>query len=187
MNIRDAINEILLSINEMPLDIEDSVDDIQTAKIVESQLNIVKRNILSRGWFFNKTTRSLKPDLSGYIPIPSTFLSVDGGDDYPYVTVRDQKLFDKSELTYKFDESIECEIIEDMIFDDIPFIIADYIVKTASLYTYINVIGNTDDISVRNQMMQMSKLEAIRENARNIDGNILEHTFVTTLLDRENL
>lgn len=187
MNRRDAINEILLSINEMPLEVEDSVDDIQTAKIVDSQLEISKKNILSQGWFFNTLTRSLKPDLSGYIPIPSTFLSVDGGDNNPSITVRDQKLFDKTELTYRFEDSIECVIVEDMDFDDIPFVVADYIVKVASLNTYINVIGNTDDINVRTQMVAMSKLEALRENARNIDGNILEAEFVTTLLDRETL
>jgi hypothetical protein len=33
----------------------------------------------------------------------------------------------------------------------------------------------------------LSKLEAIRENARNYDGNILDSSFVTTLLDRESL
>lgn len=187
MNKRSAINEILLSLNEMPLDIEDSVDDIQTAKIVDTQLDIVKRNILSQGWFFNKITRSLSPDLSGYIAIPSTFLSIDGGDDYADVTVRDQKLFDKSELTFKFDEPIECKIVEDMDFDDIPFVIADYIVKSATVHSYINIIGNTDDISLRTQLMQAARLEALRENARNTDGNVLDGTFVTTLLDRDSL
>jgi hypothetical protein len=187
MNRRDAVNEILLSLNEMPLDIEDSVEDIQTAKIVDSQLEITKRNILSQGWFFNTTTRDLKPDLSGYIPLPSTFLSVDGGDNYSNVVTRDQKLFDKSELTYKFDEPIECVVIEDIYFDDIPFVIADYIVKSASLSSYINIIGNTDDVAIRSQLVQLSKLEAIRENARNYDGNILDSSFVTTLLDRESL
>ena len=187
MNKRDAINEILLSLNEMPLDVEDSVEDIQTAKIVDSQLEITKRNILSQGWFFNTTTRELRPDVNGYIPLPSKFLSIDGGDNYGDIVSRDQKLFDKSNLTYKFDESVECVIIEDIYFDDIPFVVADYIVKSASLNAYINIIGNTDDVAIRSQLVQLSKLEALRENARNYDGNILDSSFVTTLLDRESL
>ncbi len=171
----------------MPLDIEDTIDDIQTAVIVDKQLDITKRNILSQGWFFNRITRSLKPDLLGYIPIPSSFLSIDGGDNYPNIVMRDGKLFDKSELTYKFTDSVECKIIEDMYFDDIPYVFADYIVKIASLTTYINVVGNTDDVAIRNEMVKLSKLNAIRENARNTDGNILEHIFVTTLLDTESV
>jgi len=187
MNLRDAVNEILLSINEMPLDIEDNIEDIQTAVLVNSQLQISKRNILAQGWYFNKTTRSLKPDISGYIPIPSTFLSVDGGDDNRDIVIRDWKLFDKKKLEFRFDKPIECKIVEDMEFDDVPYVFADYIVKTASLLTYINVIGNTNDVSVRNQSLQASRMEAIKEDARNIDGRILDSTFLTNLMDRESM
>jgi len=187
LNLRDAINEILLSINEMPLDIEDSVEDIQTAIIVNKQLEISKRNILSQGWYFNKTKRYLKPDLSGYIPIPSTFLSVDGSDAYESIVIRDNKLFDKSKLVYKFTEPIECEIVEDMTFDDIPYIFADYIVKAASLNTYVNIIGYTRDISIRTDVVALARADAIREDARNTDGNILSSDFLTSLIDRTSM
>lgn len=187
MNKRDAINEILLSINELPLDIEDAVEDIQTALIIDKQLDITKRNILYQGWFFNKTERDMKPDSLGYIPIPSSFLSVDGGDNYSDIVVRDHKLFDKAQLSYKFDEPVTCKIVEDIPFDDLPYVIADYIVKVASLQVYINVIGNTDDVKIRSSLVDMARVEAIKENARNIDGNILESSFVTTLLDKSSL
>lgn len=186
MDKRDAINEILLSLNELPLDIEDAVEDIQVAVIVDKQLDITKRKILASGWFFNTTVITLVPNTEEYIVIPQSFLSVDGTTD-KNLTVRDWKLFDKEKLTYKFEDSQECNVIEDISFDDIPFMTADYIVQVASLQSYINIIGNTEDIAVRNQMVAMSRIEALREDANNIDGNLLGSQFVTSLIDRTSL
>ena len=182
MNTRDAINEILLSLNELPLDISDAIEDIGIAVIVNSQLEITKRKILSRGWFFNKTIIKLVPNTEKYIVIPDSFLSVDGGDDEPSLVVRDHKLFDKEELTFKFDEAKECKIVEDIPFDDIPFTIADYIVQTASFQAYINIIGNSEDIRVRMTMVNEAKINALRENANNIDGSVLDSGFVTEFI-----
>lgn len=187
MNKRDSINEILLALNELPLDITDNVEDIQIATIVDKQLDITKRKILSKGWYFNTTTRDLYPNVQGNIVIPLTFLSTDGGDNEPNLMVRDWKLFDKSEMSFIFDKSKECKVVEDIVFDDIPFIVADYITQVASLQAYINIIGNTEDISIRNRMIDIARIDAYREDANNRDGNILESDFVTGLLDRENI
>ncbi len=187
MNKRDAINEILLSLNELPLDIEDAVEDIQIATIVDKELDIAKRKILASGWFFNKITMTLVPNTEKYIVIPQSFLSVDGGDNEPNLTVRDWKLFDRVELTYKFDEPKECKIVEDLHFDDIPFLAANYIVQIASLQSYISIIGNTADIRVRQESVNLARIEAIRENANNIDGNLLGDSYTTNLLDRTSL
>ena len=179
MNLRDGINEILLSLNELPLDISDAVEDIGIAVIVNAQLEITKKRILGRGWFFNKLDIELTPNTSGYIAIPDSFLSVDGGVAYPDITMRDHKLFDRKKLTYMFEQSVKCTVIDDIPFDDIPYLTADYIVQSASLQAYINIIGNSEDISIRMKMMNNAKIEAFREDANNKDGNILDSDFVT--------
>ena len=184
MNKRDAINEILLSLNELPLDVTDLVEDIGIAVIVDKELDIAKRKVLSQGWYFNTTDKSLVPDIQGYIVIPKTFLSVDGASSY---IVRDWKLFDKIEKTFKFDEAVTTEVIEDIIFDDVPFHIANYIVQFASLQAYINIIGNSEDISLRANVLNTARIEAIRDDANKMDGNLLESTYVTGLLDRTAL
>ena len=187
MNKRDAINEILLALNELPLDTEDNVEDIQIATIVDKQLDITRKKILAKGWFFNTTTIELVPNQEEYIVIPDTFLSVDGSDANTSLTVRDHKLFDKDNLTYKFEEAQECVVIQDIDFDDIPFVVTDYIIQYASLQAYINIIGNTDDISVRTKMLDMARIAAIREDANNRDGNVLDSDHMTDLTDRSTI
>lgn len=187
MNKRDAINEILLSLNELPLDIDDLVEDVQTAVIVDKELEIARKKILSQGWYFNKTTRELTPNVDGYIIVPNNFFSVDPTDGASNIVVRDWKLFNKEDMTFIFTDTVTCDVVEDITFDDIPFTVADYIVQTASLRAYINIIGNSEDVNVRKEEIMQARLLAIKENARMIDGNVLNGTFVTSLLDRESL
>ena len=187
MNKRDAINEILLSLNELPLDVSDAVEDIGIAVIVDKELDIAKKKILAQGWFFNKMARTLYPNTSGYIVIPESFLSVDGGDNETTLMVRDWKLFDKAAMSYLFEEPKECIVTEDIVFDDLPFHAANYVVQTASLQAYINIIGNSEDIQLRASAVQLAKIEALRDNANNVDGNILAATYASNLLDRTGL
>lgn len=184
MNKRDAINEILLSLNELPLDITDLVEDIGIAIIVDKELDIAKRKVLSNGWHFNTLVHTLVPDPQGYIVIPNTFLSVDNDGVY---AIRDWKLFDIANKTYKFTESVDATVIDDPIFDDVPFHIANYIVQVASLQAYINIVGNSDDISLRARGVNDARIEALRDNANKIGGNVLDGLHATTLLDKTGL
>lgn len=184
MTEREAVNEILLSLNELPLTDSDVIDDIQTAIICQAELRLARKKILVQGWFFNTLDIDLYPNTEGYIPIPNTFLSVDGGATEADLIVRDWKLFDKANLTYIFDEPKNCIVIEDISFDDIPFTIADYIVQSAALQAYIKVIGSSDDVRIRQEALILSRIEALREDARNIDGNLLDSDHVTGLVTR---
>lgn len=187
MNTRDAINEILLSLNELPLDPSDLVEDIPTATIVQKELEIAKRKVLSYGWEHNSLSISLYPNNEGYIVVPNTYLSVDGGIDNPNIIVRDWKLYDKENKSFRFTGQIEVNVIEDIVFDDIPFHIANYIVQTASLQAYINIIGNTDDIKIRYEAVQVAKIEALRNDANKFNGNVLEQDYATQLLGKAGL
>lgn len=177
MNRRDAINEILLSLNELPLDITDNTDDVPTAKIVDAQLEITKKKILSYGWEFNTIKLDLYPNTESRIVVPESFLTVNAPDN-PEIIVKDWKLYDKEENSFLFTSAITCEFVEDVPFDDIPFTIANYIVQSASLQAYINIIGNTDDVTLRQRVMLDARAEAIRENAYNINGNLVDATMV---------
>lgn len=183
MTEREAINEILLSINELPLDTEDLVSDIQTAVVCEKELAIARKKVLARGWVFNTTSISFFPNVLGNISIADTFLSIDVGDNTNYV-IRDHKLFDKDELSFTFEENVTLTVIEDIVFDDIPYLIADFIIQTASLQAYIKIVGASDDIRVRQEAVVMSRLEALREDAKNYGGNLLNSGHVTDLVTR---
>lgn len=186
MTIRDAINEILLSLNELPLDDTDVIEDIPIAITANKELDIAKKNILKKGWFFNTMTMSLVPNTDGYIPVPTTFLSVDGGDAEPTLVVRDWKLFDKSLLTFIFETSKDVEIVDNISFDDIPYTFADYITKLATLSAYINIRGDGTGITIRKNALDEARIDSIREDANMQDGNLLADTHASGLLDKSS-
>ena len=184
MEKRDAINEVLISVNEMPLGDTDSVEDIQVAETIDKIIDIAKKKVLSYGWNFNTLTLNLPPDNSGYIIIPSTFLKVDPIDtSYDYV-VRDHKLYDKENISFIFESIVECEVIDNIEFDDIPFVVADYITKTASVMAYASIIGSSQELNTLRTNMLDSRVEALRYEANSIDGNLLGSDYATDLITR---
>lgn len=184
MNKRDAINEVLLNLNELPLDVDDLVADIQIATIVDEQIDISTKKILGYGWSFNTLTQTFFPNIERKIVIPSTVLSLVGTTNKSLV-VKDHKLFDKSTLSFNFDDGQEVEYYEEIAFDDIPFHVANFIVATASLTAYINIIGNTGDIAVRREELKEAKILAVREDANSIKGNFIDDDAdLSDLLER---
>ena len=187
MQEREAINEVLININELPLDDSDVVADINIAIVVSKVLDISRKQILGQGWNFNRTTRDLVPNIDEYIIIPKSFLSVDGASDTDNYTVRDSKLFDKTEISFRFTSPVSCEIIEDIVFDDIPYAFANYIVKSASLMAYSNIIGDANGVQIRSLQLKEARVDAIRTDANEMDGNLLTSTYITGLADKTSL
>ena len=187
MTERQAINEILININEIPLDDDDIIEDINIAVVADKFLEVARKQVLIEGWEFNSITLTLYPNTGGYIPIPNSFLSVDASTDSLSIVMRDRKLFDKTNSTHIFEEGVSMDIIEDIVFDDIPYACANYIVKIASLAAYSNIIGDVAGMEMRGKSMQLAKINSVRDEANKIDGNILSSTYATTLLDRTSI
>lgn len=181
----DAVSEILLSINELPIDIDDDIQNVHIASIVNKHLNIAKRKILKKGWYFNEYSVELSPDINGHISVSENYLSVDGGTDYPNVIMRDWKLFDKDTFSYVFDGSLTIDVIENMDFEDIPSeSLASYIVATALMSAYTAIIGYTNEIKLHAENLVNAKIDALRDDANNTDGNVLLGTFTSILSTR---
>jgi len=170
LTTREAINEILQNLNEPVLDITDAVIDVPTAIVVEAQLDIARKRILAKGWNQNTVTMSLVPNTSGYIVIPSTFYSVNTISDY---VVRDHRLYDVVNNSFIFKDPVQATVINDIQFDAIDFLIADYIIQEASLKAYINIRGAGNDASLRANELKQARHEALRSNAATINGNLL--------------
>lgn len=187
MNRRDALNEVLLALNELPLDVSDNIEDIPTAVLVDKELEIARRKVLAYGWEFNTLAISFYPNQEGNIVVPNTYLSADGTVDNPEIIVRDWKVFDKENNTFKFTSPVTLDVIDDVVFDDIPFPIANYIVQVASLKSYIDIIGNTEDVALRRAEVQEARMEALRYDTRVSNTNVLDSEYSTTLLDMTSI
>jgi len=182
MDLRTAINEVLLSINELPLTENDNIDDIQSAIIVNKELNIAKRTVLSNGWKFNTINISLQPNSNGYILVPNTVLAL-----FPLnntLIVRDWKLYNTIDSSFIFTEPQIVKMYQDVSFDDLPFHIVNLIIKKASLSSYIHIVGSGDDLSQKRIDIQEANIIAVKTEARARNGNVLDDSYVTNLMSK---
>jgi hypothetical protein len=186
MSERDAINQILLGLNEVPLDSEDLVSDIAIAEKIQLRLLSTKKRILKQGWSFNEIERTLSPQESGFIPIPTSYLVLTPEDNT--LTIRDWKMYDKDEQTYFFTEDVNVTAIEDVDFADLPYYMADYIVAETELKSYIDIVGSDSDIREKKEAVIIARADAIRIDNENVDNNLFTANDENSqLLDRGSL
>lgn len=183
MNKRDAINEVLLALNELPLDESDIITDLPTAVLIDKEIDIATRKVLTYGWKFNTLSFNFYPNNESNIVVPQTFLKADGGEDNPDLIIRDWKVYDSVNNSFVFTSSVVLNVVDDVPFDDCPFDIANYIVQTASLKSYIDIIGNTEDVAVRRTELRDAKVEALRYDTQSSDTNVFGGDYESNLLD----
>jgi len=187
MNKRDAINEVLLTLNELPLEVSDLVADIPIAVLVDREIEVAKKKILAYGWNFNTLLLSFYPNNQNNIVVPTTYLSVKPTEDNPNIIIRDWKVFNKVENSFIYTEAVELNVVDDVLFDDIPFPVANYIVQHAGLKAYVDIIADNNGVSLRRQEMLEARMEAFRYDTQVSDTNILSQEYATNLMNMTSL
>lgn len=186
MNYRDAINEVLLALNELPIDVSDTIEDIPTALLVSKEIEIARRKVLSYGWEFNTLNLSFYPNDDNNIVISSDYLQINSTDNENLI-VRDWKLFDKDANSFKFYSPVGLTVTDNVVFDDLPFAVANLVVQTASLKAYIDIVGNTEDVKIRKDELKEARIEAIRYDTQISNTNMLTDDYSINLLDMSSI
>ena len=143
----DAVNILLSSINELPIETEADYDVIMEAKLARDTLLEVKRAVLSEGWDFNRDENYILPlDQQGMIPIPGNVLDLQGvmGDN---LIIRDWKLYNKDKQTFIFEEPQKVNIVWDMDFNSLTHPIRHYITIRSARIFIARTIGDTNAVS----------------------------------------
>lgn len=139
MHILDAINRVLLSIGETPVNrIDDpTVITTQTHKVI----NETKRQILLKGWHFNKEDGyTLSPDKKGLIHITSDMLDIHLQD--PSLSIKKKRLFNRTSQSFLFTENVKASITFDRSFEDIPALFQEYITARSIRIMHERVDGD---------------------------------------------
>lgn len=137
-----AINILLQTINELPIETTDDLANSTTAQLAEMTINEVKKEVLSEGWHFNSDKNyPFPPDVSGYISIPYNVLDIIASNGKNYI-MRDWKLYDKDNFSFIFDEAVECDVVWDMDFNSLTHPIRRYITIKASRVFQARTIGD---------------------------------------------
>jgi len=133
LNELAAVNLILGNIGETPVSsLAGSAGDAYVSTALNT-LNEVARTVQEEGWEFNTDSNyPLTPDISDTIVIADNMVSVDSMPGGINVTVRQGKLYNKTDRTFTFTDALDCEVVWEFDFIDTPQYIRQYIAVRAA-------------------------------------------------------
>lgn len=133
----EAVNTILATVGNSPVAAVEGTG-IEDVDIAYRMLVELTRRVNLRAYNWNSDRDyPLAPDTDGYISIPQGALVVDPQDPTVNAVVRRNAangklgLWDKANLTFVFDATVNCKIIWGFPFQDLPEVARDYIVLSA--------------------------------------------------------
>ena len=173
----DAVNAMLLSIGESPINTLDGALPAD-ALIATQILGRVSREIQSQGWHFNSETAvPLTPDVNGFVTLPSNVARVDINQGYhPSLDCiqRGLKLYNRSDHTYVFSlDTVYVDIVYLLAFTDLPETARKFIIIRAGRKFQDQVVGSgtLHDFTQEDEMW--AKIDMENAEAESADYNIL--------------
>lgn len=185
----DAINIMLATIGESPINSLDAATGVVDAVTARSILSEVSVQVQEEGWHFNTEEEfELSPALDTQeIYVPANAIEVDTSpydSDYD-VAIRGQRLYDRGNKTYVFTKSLKCDLTVLLEFNDLPQAARHYIAIRAARVFQQRVVGS-DTLGSFTEKDEARALRSMRRyEARTADYNILTSNYsVMRVLDR---
>lgn len=147
MDLYEGINTLLNSIGEIPITDNtqaQAADATSDVGIARDTLLRVSRAIQEEGWWFNKELEyPLVPNTGGYIAISDSILGI--YDDE--LIIKDHKLYSTSDRSYIFESTQSIDVVFNISFDDLPFVVSNFITSKAAVQFYSNILGDTQELA----------------------------------------
>jgi len=173
----DAVNSILMSIGESPV----NTLDTQSPEVVIalSTLRQVCREIQSEGWSYNTEYEypfTLNSQQEVIIPVAVLQLDVNRyrhQDTYDVVR-REGKLYDRYSHSFKFPgiEILYCDVVWFYEFADIPQAFRDYITARAARIAAGRMVSDTDTVRILQTDEQLMRALAVEYDTKQSDYNV---------------
>lgn len=183
MILLDAVNLCLRYIGEMPVpstvDI-DSLDELHEARIIRNELLNTSRELQTKGWWFNREPWEFIPNsVDSKIAVPVTVLTIKGtGANY---VIRGGNLYDVEGNTFIFDDKVECLVIWELSFEELPQSFAQYVAYTTAMDVQSFLRGDTATNERLRQKVAESYLVVQKEDLSYNQYNLISGT---RLVDR---
>lgn len=145
MILLDAVNLCLRYIGEMPVpsavDI-DSLDELHEARIIRNELLTTSRELQTKGWWFNREPWEFIPNsVDSKIAVPVPVLTIKGtGANY---VIRGGNLYDVEGNTFIFNNKVECLVIWELTFEELPQSFAQLVAYTTAMNVQSFLRGDT--------------------------------------------
>ena len=186
----EAVNTMLTSIGEQPIQNMNDLAGLSDASIAEQILDNVSRAIQSRGWIFNTDLDVQMPvDQYGEIKLSPDILRVDTTsrvrDGDTDIVERGRKLYDRQKQTFIFTTKVTVNQIKLLIFEDLPEPARRYISIRSARIFHDRVVGS-GELHRFYQEDEMNAWQALLEYEGDVaDYNIFDNYDVFRVVDRD--
>ena len=160
-----AINQILSSCGQAPVTTLDQTNP--EVAIAYDTLLQVNREVQAAGWTFNKEYHyEFTPDTKDEILIPNNILQLkltenSGNLDKDGIR-RNGKLYDRHNHTYEWtDETVECDIVWEFDWVDLPQPVQDYITARAATIVSQRIVGDSTQYQMLQQQEALTRALAL--------------------------
>lgn len=176
----EAINIILSTIGESPVNSLAEVSSVVDAVVAKSVLKEVSTAVQEEGWHFNiEKNFTLTPDfLNKEIQVPGNCIQCDssGQDSERDVCVRGNRLYDRDNLTFVFDRPVQVDMVLVLPFEELPQAARHYItIRAARVYQQRVVgsetLGNFTEKDEARARAGLRKFEADTSDYNILNGN----------------
>jgi len=171
----EAVNTMLNTIGEAPVNTLVNMTSVD-AITAQSILTNVNRSVQAEGWFFNSEyDYPLVPDQNSNLPLPTNIMSVDSSsesNDYQLVQ-RGTRAYDRKNHTYTFTQTVKCDLILLLAFEEVPEAARNYIALRAARILQDRLLGS-DSLHGMNREDEYHALTTLRlMESETADYNIL--------------
>ena len=185
----EAINIMLSTIGEAPVNSLYEVHGVVDAVVTKSVLKEVSTAVQEEGWHFNiEKNFTLTPDfVNKEITIPSDCIQCDasGQDSERDVCVRGTRLYDRGNHTYIFDCPVTVDMVLVLPFEELPQAARHYITIRAARVYQQRVVGSETLGNFTEKDEVRARVGLRKFEADTADYNILKGNWsVTRILDR---
>ena len=175
----EAVNYMLLSIGETPVNTLDSNATDPIAMVAHKTLHQISRQVQATGLHCNSEYKyPLRRDVNGYLHVPLNTLKADATDPTVDVVLRGKRLYNRGTHSYIFDRDLEVDLVLFLPFEELPQVVRDYITVRAVRVFQSKVLGSDTLHSFSLQDEMEARLAMIQEEVDAGDYNILRNTDV---------
>ena len=180
-----AINQILSSCGQAPVTTLDQTNpDVAIAYDTLLQVN---REIQSEGWTFNRENHyKFTPDTNDEILIPNNILQIKLTQNSPNIDYdgvrRNGKLYDRMNHRYTWSShaEVECDVIWEFDWVDIPEPIQQYITARAATITSQRIVGDQTQYQMLQQQEVLARSTALEYETAQGQYSIFGHPYNKT-------
>ena len=186
----DGVNVLLISIGESPVNTVETLEGPSEVSIARTILHQTSRQVQSLGLQCNsEESFPLVKDVNDEIKLPTNTLKIDASDTSLDIVARGNRLYDRTNHTYKFDtnneDSLKVDIVLFLPFEELPQAARDYITLRAARVFQSKVLGSETLYQFTMQDEMEARMLLVQAEADSGDYNMLrKNSDLQTMLTR---